>query len=390
MLANTTNEDPREQRGWTIATKSENQITRVSENEYLVNSQREAGKQYQVIATTHGWGCSCPDYVFRSWTCKHIHAVKISNKLRVEVQAKRSLVLEPVSVSQCQFCGSSKLRKFGIRHNKAGDIQRFLCEYCKRTFSVNLAFEKMKHNPQAVTSAMQLYFSGESLRNTQKSLRLLGVQVSYQTVWNWIQKYVSLMKDYAEKIAPQVSNTWRADEVYVKISGDQKYLFALMDDETRYWIAQEVADTKDKHDARGLFAHGKKIAGKTPRTIITDGLRAYHQAYLKEYRTQKNDTKHIAEIALAGKVHNNKMERLNGEFRDREKVMRGLKTKESPILPGVQIFHNFIREHEGLDGKTPSQACGIEIKGENKWKTLIENAKVNENKNTKSGLDDFV
>lgn len=29
-----------------------------------------------------------------------------------------------------------------------------------------------------------------------------------------------------------------------------KYLFALMDDETRYWIVQEVADSKYKHDAR--------------------------------------------------------------------------------------------------------------------------------------------
>jgi putative transposase len=28
-----------------------------------------------------------------------------------------------------------------------------------------------------------------------------------------------------------------------------KYLFALMDDETRFWIAQEVADTKYMHDA---------------------------------------------------------------------------------------------------------------------------------------------
>jgi len=39
-----------------------------------------------------------------------------------------------------------------------------------------------------------------------------------------------------------------------------------------------------------------------------------------------------------------------------------------------QIFHNFIREYESLKGKTPYEACGIKIKGANKWKTLIENA----------------
>ena len=27
-----------------------------------------------------------------------------------------------------------------------------------------------------------------------------------------------------------------------------------------------------------------------------------------------------------------------------------------------------------LDGKTPAQVCGTEIKGNDKWRTLIENA----------------
>ena len=38
------------------------------------------------------------------------------------------------------------------------------------------------------------------------------------------------------------------------------------------------------------------------------------------------------------------------------------------------IFHNYVITHEGLNGKTPSEACGIEIKGDNKWITLIQNA----------------
>jgi hypothetical protein len=35
---------------------------------------------------------------------------------------------------------------------------------------------------------------------------------------------------------------------------------------------------------------------------------------------------------------------------------------------------NFIRSLEALDGKTPAEACGIKVEGENKWKTLIQNA----------------
>jgi putative transposase len=234
----------------------------------------------------------------------------------------------------------------------------------------------MKHNPQAVTTALQLYFSGESLRNTQKSIRLLGVQVSHQTIYNWIGKYVSLMEKYVDKLKPNVGEIWRADELWLKVKGDMKYLFALMDDETRYLIAQEVADTKLIHDASRLFHKGKEVMGKKPATLITDGLYAYRAAYNKEFFTIKTPrTEHVNTIKLSGNMNNNKMERLNGELRDREKVMRNLKKKNTLILAGYQLFHNYFRGHQGLKGKTPAQACGIEILGENKWKTLIENAK---------------
>jgi len=72
--------------------------------------------------------------------------------------------------------------------------------------------------------------------------------------------------------------------------------------------------------------------------------------------------------------HNNKMERMNGEVRDREKVMRGLKNTDSPILKGIQVFHNYIRPHTGLEGRTPAEAAGIQVKGENRWLTIIQNA----------------
>jgi transposase-like protein len=247
----------------------------------------------------------------------------------------------------------------------------------------------MKASPQIITSAMQLYFTGESLRNVQKFLRLQGVKISHVAVYKWIKKYIGLMKQYLDKIQPQVSDTWRADELYLKIKGDMKYLFALMDDETRFWIAQEVAESKYVHDARNLFQMGIKATGKQPKTLITDGLPAYNEAYMKEFWTQAKDTQHVRHITLRGDRNNNLMERMNGEIRDREKTMRGLKKKETPILQGYQIFHNYIRPHEGLNGKTPSEACGLKVEGDNKWITLIQNAShhptVNkENNNPKS------
>jgi hypothetical protein len=54
--------------------------------------------------------------------------------------------------------------------------------------------------------------------------------------------------------------------------------------------------------------------------------------------------------------------------------MHGLKKTDTPVLKGYQIYHNYMRPHEGLHGKTPAEACGINIEGQNKWITLIENA----------------
>lgn len=68
------------------------------------------------------------------------------------------------------------------------------------------------------------------------------------------------------------------------------------------------------------------------------------------------------------------MERINGEIRDREKTVRGIKKVDTKVLPGMQIYHNYVRPHEALDGKTLAEACGIVVEGENKWMTLIQNA----------------
>ena len=187
-------------------------------------------------------------------------------------------------------------------------------------------------------------------------------------------KYTALMEKYLNQITPQVSDTWRAVELYVKIRGDMKYVFAMMDDETRFWIAQEVANTKDTHDAQHLFHMAKERTGKNPQILVTDGLRSYHDAWLKEFRANKlsDSTIHIQQITLECQHNNNKMERLNGEIRDRERVTRNLKTEDTPILTGMQIYHNYVRAHMGLNGDTPATRAGIEIKGRDKWLTLIQ------------------
>ena len=358
-------------------TKKKGQIWRYGDSLYRVMSQSGKGS-YQVRKTDLGWSCNCPDHQKRGVECKHIIAVRLSFAIRKRVET--TVWIAPVSESAgvCVFCGSSLIVKDGVRHNDSGDIQRFYCKECRQHFTLNAGFEGMKSTPSDITAAMQLYFSGLSFRNVTKALKLRGVKVSHVAVYKWINKYASLMEQYIEKIQPNVSDTWRADEIWIRVKGDMKYVFAVMDDETRYWIAQEVAGSKFKHDAAKIFRDAKEIAGKRPSVIITDGLQSYRDAFNKEFFTLRNPrSRHVNAIKLTGhewNENNNKMERLNGSIRDREKTMRGIKKTTTKVLPGMQIYHNFVRPHEALEGKTPAEACGIVVEGENKWITLIQNA----------------
>ena len=90
------------------------------------------------------------------------------------------------------------------------------------------------------------------------------------------------MEKYLDQITPNVGDTWRADELYLKVKGNMKYLFAMMDDETRFWIAQQVADNKGVSDVTHV-PRGQEVRGKMPTTFITDGAHNFHDAYRQEF-----------------------------------------------------------------------------------------------------------
>jgi transposase-like protein len=155
-----------------------------------------------------------------------------------------------------------------------------------------------------------------------------------------------------------------------------KYLYALMDDETRFWIAKEVADTKYHAEVHDLFKQGRHVAGKAPHRIITDGAPNFHAGIEREFWRERKALMitHDRDIRFGGQIHNNKMERMNGEIRDREKVVRGVKKPDSPLLAGYQIYHNYVRPHMALEGRTPADLAGITVLGQDKWLTLIQAA----------------
>lgn len=65
---------------------------------------------------------------------------------------------------------------------------------------------------------------------------------------------------------------------------------------------------------------------------------------------------------------------MNGTQRERFKVQRGWKSKESAMPEGDRTFYNFVRPHFDLDVKASAEAAGIQVEGEDKWLAPIKNA----------------
>ncbi len=146
-----------------------------------------------------------------------------------------------------------------------------------------------------------------------------------------------------------------------------------MDERTRFQLASVVSKERYVKDARMVFQKAKKnCGGRKPKFMVTDGLPAYRDAVNKEFKTNTDETEHLWNVGLQHHPNNNHIERLHGTIRDREKTFRGLKIESTPIIDGNRIYYNFIKPHENLDGKTPSEESGIIIEGNNKWLTLMK------------------
>ena len=118
-----------------------------------------------------------------------------------------------------------------------------------------------------------------------------------------------------------------------------------MDDDTRYWLASDMADGKFQHNADTLLKLAKEATGKSPSHFVMDGLPACRKSPKKIFG---KNALHTGHIHIQKDMNNNKMERLDGEIRDREKVFRGLKKKDAPILDGMKACHNFTKKHGGF------------------------------------------
>jgi transposase-like protein len=156
---------------------------------------------------------------------------------------------------------------------------------------------------------------------------------------------------------------------------DWSWLWNVMDSQTRFLIANLVTKKREVADAQEIFKGARKV-GK-PELLITDGLQSYHKAFNKEFYTNDQSCAHVRAEGLTARSNNNKVERLHNTVRERVKVMRGLHNDKTASVfnDGFKAYYNFIRPHQALNGKTPAEVAGINLKlGKSKWERIIKQA----------------
>jgi transposase-like protein len=243
-----------------------------------------------------------------------------------------------------------------------------------------LGFAKNRINSKIITVAIDLYFKGVSLRKVAEHIKFFyGVSVSNVAVLKWVRKFGEVVTPFVDQFTPQLSGVYHVDEMSVHVrkeengKGHYQWLWNMMDNTTRFWISSKVSQRREIEDARAVFQDAKRKTPK-PRAIVHDGLKAYNEAFAKEYYTSTNPrTENIRSVSVRHNGLNQKVERLNGVFRDREVVMRGMDNKDSAqkLIDAYRIHYNFIRNH-GSIGKTPAEQAGIKLSlGQNKIENLI-------------------
>jgi len=347
----------------------------VSKETFIIPSQ--SGKGKYKVTSKNSWSCTCPDFKYRKLECKHILSIKLWMKLKQKISSEDTLELENelTNKPKCAYCNSVNLKENGNRKTKSGLKQRYYCKDCKRTFIADKEFEKIKANPKIVTLTMDLYFKGLSLRDISDTIyQFYGLRISHETIRNWIMRFTKSMDNYVKKFEPQLSNVWHVDEQMIMSKGKWLWSWNLLDEATRFLVANEITDRRNIKDARQVFKNAKEIVGYKPDVIISDGLATYEKAIRKEYSPRQRkflDVKHVKLDSIRAKANNNILERYHGTFREFDKVRRGFKGQEKGLTDGFITYYNFIRNHSGI-GTTPAQASGIELNLErNRWLSLL-------------------
>lgn len=291
---------------------------------------------------------------------------------------ERTVTDRPIT---CKYCYGDNIVKNGTYKG----VQYFLCKNCNHRATGSDAYPKHQYDKSTITKALTYYYNGmsfEKVRNTFDDLD--NIDISKSTLWEWINKFTKIVIPYVSKIKPTyIGDSWFADETMIMMYGKNKWLWSIIDEDTRYLLACNFTPNRTTKDATKLFYDAYLHAGKKPYIISTDKLQAYVSAFKKVFysRYKKDKAYHLQSQGFVSPTNINLIERWHEYIKERTKIMRYFKSNESAytILQGIIINYNYLWEHSYLDYISPAQEAGIDIKGMGikNWGDLIELSQYN-------------
>ncbi len=368
----------REIRGYSILAKGDTP-TIIDKEHFLVPSQSDSSKKYEVIHE-EAWSCDCPDFKKRNMECKHIKSIKIFLKLRNSQDSDILKLKEEITEEKtaCPYCRSDNIIKRGIRKTATEQKQRYFCKECKKRF-VTQIIERTKVNAKMVTLVMDLYYKGNSLRDIKDTIKqFFNIDLHHETIRRYILKYTEQINNYVDKFTPAVSDKWHIDEQKIKTKKKDEWLWAwnVVDNRTRFLIANNITKSKSIEEAREIFKKAKEVTKENKQLeLVTDGLPSYEEAIRKEFTTDIRKQGAVFHNKNAGirkaRQNNNLIERYHNQFREFDKVRRGF-DRVTEWNEGFRLYNNFIKNNSVL-GTTPALASAIDLGlGRNKWLSLLK------------------
>ena len=285
----------------------------------------------------------------------------------------------------CEKCDGKNIKKDGVRETKnRGKVQRYKCLGCSHRFSIDDGFWKMKNQEDKITSCMNMYYAGMSLRKIQEHLQMFTPKNShYSTIYRWVVKYANMISTLTNNLQIESGIELMSDEMEYHRLGEQNWFVDVMDTETRFMVASDYMKSRTIDNLTRVLKHGKFATGEQVKVITTDGLKGYPRVLRKAFGVNnkfKINPKIQHNIVIASeRGFNHKIERLHNSIRDRTKIIRGFHgSLESAraIMKGYEIYYNFVRKHKGIDNKTPQEEAIPELTlSTNKWLSLIKLSK---------------
>lgn len=222
-------------------------------------------------------------------------------------------------------------------------------------------FKRMRYPAHIIITALSMFYLGKnSYRNISLILRtVFNIKVSHVTVGNWCTRFAPMFDDMRIKLIPMLdfnSDEWHGDETYVKIAGQNYYLWFVIDSETRFVIGFNLSPHRDSPSAVSVFSEVAKL-GK-PKSFVSDRYSAYRVPVKSVLGVD-----HIRVESFKDDISNNLIECFNKQFKAWYKTKQGFSSFAcaNNLISTFLFFYNFVRPHSALNGLTPAQVAGLRI-----------------------------